>query len=246
MPNWVFTTIKTDKSNEEFVKSVIEGGGICQYYMPMPQEIRNTNSPNRIISDEEYAIKEALGQTTEETTHFTKHYQTQRIVDELEAKYKASNWYDWAHLFWGTKWGDCELSYDINGDELYIRYQTAWSPLAGDIIENFLSHLGSAEYTWEEEQGFGAQYFFEDGCLTKELEWEPPHFVHEVWMDTHTPSGVYIVQEAYVFLDEPYENNMGIYEPGWHNYSDWYGESSLVTDEELINKLESLKDKKQD
>jgi hypothetical protein len=248
MPNWVFTTIKTDKSNEEFVKSVIEGGGICQYYMPMPEEIRNTNSPNRIISDEEHAIKEALGQTTEETTHFTKHYQTQKMVDELDAKYNASNWYDWAHLFWGTKWGDCQLSYDIDGDELYIRYQTAWSPIANDIIENFLSHLGSAEYTWEEEQGFGAQYFFEDGCLTKELEWELPDFAHQVWMDTDIPSSVNkdnFVKEMYVYLDEPYENNMGIYEPGWHSYSDWYGESSLVTDEELINKLESLKDKEQ-
>jgi len=28
---------------------------------------------------------------------------------------------------------------------------------------------------------------------------------------------------------------------GWHNYSDWYSESSLVTDSEVIKKLESIK-----
>jgi hypothetical protein len=53
MPNWVYTTIKTSSKNEDFIKEIIEAGGICNYYMPMPKEIRNTNSPNKIISKQD-------------------------------------------------------------------------------------------------------------------------------------------------------------------------------------------------
>lgn len=249
MPNWVYNTIRTHKSNEEFVKQVIELGGICQYIMPMPEEIRNTNSPNQIVSKEEYAIKEALGETTkkigpdERGMHY--HYQTQEMVDALVDKYGAANWYDWAHLHWGTKWGDCRMSYDIDGDELYIRYETAWGPLELDIVEKFISNFESAQITWEEEQGFGMTATYENGEFHNFIEWEIPEFKHTVWMDTDIPSTFNkdnFVQEAYVYLEEPYENHINKYEPGWHCQSDWYTDYSKVTDQEMIDKLESLKD----
>lgn len=244
MPNWVYTTIKTDAKNEAFVKEVMGKGGLCEYYLPMPNEIRFTNSPNRIISKEEYAIKEALGQTREDNNYITSYYQTWDMVNELKVKYGAGNWYDWAHMYWGTKWGDSRMEYDIDGDTMYIRYQSAWSPVTWDIVETFMTHLVNAEYTWEEEQGFGAQVIYINGDFDSMLEWDAPVFKYTAWLDTEVPSstnGSGFVQEMYGYLEEDYENNMGVYEKGWHCYSDWNSESSLVTDEEMIKKLESMK-----
>lgn len=249
MPNWVYTLIKTPSTNEELVKKIIDAGGICDYYMPMPEEIKNTNSPNKIITEEEYAIKQALNQTSEENGPMIAHYQTQKMVDELKAKYNAENWYDWALLYWGTKWGDRSMQYQNDGDELVIQYESAWSPVGADIMENFLRELKDADYIWEEEQGYGGQHIVEDGELVHSIEWDIPSFKYWAYLDSDTPSldldgkpreNKY-VQIPYAYLSERYENNMGIYEPGWHDYSEWYGESSLVTDSELIKKLESLK-----
>lgn len=246
MPNWVYTTITTNAKHEDFVKSVMGKGGLCEHYLPMPDEVRFTNSPNRIISKEEYAIKEALGQTREESHYMVAHHQTQDMVDELKAKYNAINWYEWAHLYWGTKWGDSRMEYDLDGETMYIRYQSAWSPVNHDIVEKFISELKDAEYTWEEEQGFGSQIVYEEGRVISMLEWDTPTFKYEVCMDTDMPSSIEgtFVQEVYVYLEDDYENNMGIYEAGWHASSDWNLESSMVTDKEMIDKLESLKDAK--
>jgi len=244
MPNWVYNTITTDAKNEAFVKEVMGKGGLCEFYLPMPDEIRFTNSPNRIISKEEYAIKDALGQTREEHNYGVSYNQTQEIVDELKAKYNAENWYEWAHMYWGTKWGDSRMEYDINGDVMYIRYQSAWSPVSWDIVETFMTRLIDADYVWEEEQGFGAQIVYVDGQFASMLEWDVPAFKHTAWLDTEIPSSIdatKFVQEMYGYLEEDYENNMGTYEKGWHNYSDWNAESSRVTDEEIIKKLESTK-----
>lgn len=245
MPNWVYTTIKTSSKNEDLIKKIIEAGGICNYYMPMPQEIRNTNSPNKIISKEDYAIREALGTTSEESQYYTEHFQTQEMVDELKAKYNAENWYEWAHMYWGTKWGDCDIQYDAVADDLMLRFQSAWSPVTDDIMGELLSQLGNADYIWEEEQGFGGQHIFEDGECVSTIEWDIPKFKYWAYLDTDTPSSVgecKFVKGHYVYLEEEYENNMGTYEVGWHNYSDWYSESSLVTDNEVIKKLESVKE----
>ena len=236
MPNWVYTTIRTDKSNEKFVKNVMDRGGICEYYMPMPDDIRFTNSPNHIISKEDYAIKEALGQATETKARMTIYYQTQEMVDELKVKYNAENWYEWAYKYWGTKWGDCEMEYRIDGDELIVHYKSAWSPIGDDFIDSFMSELKNGEYIWEEEQGYGGQAIFEDGEVVDSMTWDTPDFTKEVWMDSDEHSGT---QEMYVYLEEPYRNNVRSYEPGWHLYSDWYVGDSLVTDPELIEKLES-------
>ena len=244
MPNWVYTTIKTSSKNEDFIKEIIEAGGICNYYMPMPEEIRNTNSPNRIISKQDYAIRDALGTTSEENKHYTEHFQTKEMVDELKAKYNAENWYEWAHMYWGTKWGDCDIQYDVVGDDLMLRFQSAWSPISSDIMGELLSKLKEADYTWEEEQGFGGQHIFEDGECISNVEWDVPNFKYHAYLETDVPSSTdgSSVYEQYVYLEEEYKNNMGTYEVGWHNSSEWYSESSLVTDKELIKKLESIKE----
>ncbi len=210
MPNWVYSTIKTKAKNEAFVKEVMDKGGLCEFYLPMPDEIRFTNSPNRIISKEEYAIKEALGQAIEEGQHMVGYYQTQEMVDQLKMKYGAANWYEWSYIYWGTKWGDGQMEYQVAGDDLIIRYQSAWSPVNWDIVENFIGHLVDADYIWEEEQGFGAQIIYEDGQFASMVEWDIPAFSHWAYLDSDIPSnvtisnlGMYGIEEFTAIINPP-------------------------------------------
>jgi hypothetical protein len=86
-------------------------------------------------------------------------------MKEFREKHGATNWYDWAYLNWGTKWGDFDWSVEIegNGDGLVLNYTTAWSPLADDVMDMFLADIKNCEFVWEEEQGFGEKFSVTDG-----------------------------------------------------------------------------------
>lgn len=86
--------------------------------VPMPEELKNTTSPTRIVSQEDYDKDPKSGITKEMQAEF------------LE-KYEADNWYDWASANWGTKWGAYDVQdwgYEQGDDELRVYFQTAWSP----------------------------------------------------------------------------------------------------------------------
>lgn len=58
------------------------------------------------------------------------------VIKENVEKYGAKDWYDWANMFWGTKWNtsDTSIIYDntspmMPGDRtVRIEFNTAWAP----------------------------------------------------------------------------------------------------------------------
>ena len=78
---------------------------------PLPEELKGTTSPTRIISQEDYDKQEARGITQEMSKRFTK-------------EYGYDNWYDWQRNAWGTKWNAYSQNDMENGD---IKFETAWS-----------------------------------------------------------------------------------------------------------------------
>ena len=85
--------------------------------LPIPDDLRGTRSPTRIISQEEidtmwadWNKRKAEGTLSE----FEKERPmglgiTQAQSSELVAKYGYDNWYDWSVFNWGTKWN----AYDV-------------------------------------------------------------------------------------------------------------------------------------
>ena len=167
MPNYVYNIIKTTADKKKLLDKIKEAGGICKYYMPMPEELQRTASPNNVVSDEEYAERLANGTTTEELHGgaYMKHYNSESQMKEFLEKHGATNWYDWANVKWGTKWGDFDWSVEIegNGDALVLNYTTAWSPLGDEVMDMFLADIKNCEFVWEEEQGFGEKFSVTDG-----------------------------------------------------------------------------------
>lgn len=175
MPNHVFHQIMfnselTDLQEQKLKEIANTKGGLCEYYLPMPEEIRNTTSPPNIVSENEYFlfIKEKTQRENssgdENSDTYSSKPITLRIQKELIEKYGTDNWYDWAYMNWGTKWGCYENEFDTDR----LSFSTAWSPMEMDIIYQFSLDFPSFTWHWEEEQGYGATMIFVDGEIVEE------------------------------------------------------------------------------
>ena len=115
--------------------------------IPMPKEIRNTNSPNNIVATQEEA--DAYNEE-HKNDDFFRQAQTQEEVDALQEKYGVTNGYDWANENWGTKWNVSEPEIeDDSEDGLGITYyfNTAWSPPV-PIYKALVAKYPDAEISW--------------------------------------------------------------------------------------------------
>ena len=133
MPNWCQNevTVQADDRGkaEAFVNFVRDGDNYFSLnkIIPMPEELKNTNSPTRIVTEEELA--EHIKEQEANPSPFVNNPITQETNDRWLEQYGATNWYDWAYNNWDTKWDtDCEeVSIDDFGGVEY-NFDTAWSP----------------------------------------------------------------------------------------------------------------------
>ena len=98
-------------------------------FVPMPEEIRNTTSPNQ---DDEQRVK-------------------------LIAKYGSGDWYDWADRHWGTKWGvypSGETMVVESPGRLEYTFLTAWGPFSQNVLMIMSNMFPALEFMYEyAEQG---------------------------------------------------------------------------------------------
>ena len=159
MPNWVFNNItvygddkKLDKVQNRLkaeYKGVENGDVNFLNFIAPPEE-----------NWEEYNTVGVPGLSTED-----------------KENHPVFNWYDWHCDNWGTKWNACDPSVNQHNNELLISFQTAWSP-PRQFMDSFFAYLVElgleAHYTWEEEQGFGANLSLIDGKVELTEEWDMP------------------------------------------------------------------------
>ena len=63
------------------------------------------------------------------------------------AKWYNDFGYDWCVESWGTKWGASAQQNDLGDEELYLNFNTAWSPPQG-IHDKIKEMLPSCSITW--------------------------------------------------------------------------------------------------
>lgn len=108
---------------------------ILQTYCPMPEEIEKTTSPETLVDTEEERIARNRHED-EKDSPYKGYVTTRQHQKELIEKYGASNWYDWALGYWGTKWPDLGTSLKRNGKRsLKFAFDTAWSPPVEGLLE---------------------------------------------------------------------------------------------------------------
>jgi hypothetical protein len=94
-------------------------------FAPMPEEIRVTSSPAKVVSEDELATWLIEKEANKDKPYiFDYRPITAKEQKELIAKYGTDNWYDWAVNNWGTKWGAYDTE-EVSSNEL--RFLTAWA-----------------------------------------------------------------------------------------------------------------------
>lgn len=156
MPNHITThlsIIATPTLIKELTEKVKLNENLFDFngIIPMPEELKQTISPVKIVAT-----------TTEADEINNKH-----VPDEWNSKkyqaisteehqrrvrlYRADNWYDWSRRRWGTKWNAYDV-YRIATSEtnIVVSFDTAWSIPEG--IFDKLEELGyELHYYWYDE-----------------------------------------------------------------------------------------------
>jgi hypothetical protein len=134
MPNWVRNNV-TFSGNEEVIERMmneIKGEREEQYIdfnkiAPIPSELVGTQSPTRIISQEEYDKQEeriAKDDLTEgERNWGVSRGITQEMANDFKQRFGHTDWYGWQNANWGTKWNATDSIEFGDG----IEFNTAWS-----------------------------------------------------------------------------------------------------------------------
>lgn len=187
MPNHVYSQIAFSNLSEEQIQKLHEisktHNGICGYYRPMPDDIRNTTSPARVVSETEY--KKIMKENAEKKLKYLNDKNqewyhesfpiTKKMQKALFEKYDVDNWYDWAYNNWGTKWG----CYDQEIDGETLHFSTAWSLFELRILDEVAKDFPDFVLTYEEEQGWGGEIEYVDGMCVGHHEYDAPE-----WSDT--------------------------------------------------------------
>ena len=105
MPNWCDNSVVLRHEDPTMIAravSAFASGNFCAEFSPIPEELRNTTSPNR----------------------------DEKQTAELLEKYGYADWYSYCVNEWGTKWdfGDGDGINDVQTNECTLFFQSAWSP----------------------------------------------------------------------------------------------------------------------
>lgn len=139
-----------------------------------PNPLSGFTSPVRIVSEEEYqAAKRKLDEQIEKGGPFLNLGlpMTMEMQYQFILTHDTADWYQWANMNWGTKWGIYAVEEEvITNKEIVLRYQTAWSPATGlwlKISEQFPDLIFETEF-FDEGWNFAGRESYNAGLLLDE------------------------------------------------------------------------------
>ena len=118
----------------------------------------------------------------------------------------AGNWYNWNSRNWGVKWDATGIDVDREPELLTYRFESPWGPPLAEMLLEMSQEFPTISFThnYEEEQGWGGEYEFQDGLISEETEWDIPmsHADH-MNRDQTCNCEIYFDEVEYMFDDCP-------------------------------------------
>ena len=158
--------------------------------LPIPDELRGTSSPSRIMTQEEIDQIWAEWNKRKDEGKLSSFEMerpmglgiTQAKYDEFILKYGYADWYDWSIFNWGTKWNAYDVTeWSINECSEYtasatIYYETAWSPATAlwlNVSKNYPTLEFYHEFADEGGAFLGSETIVDGRFISEEeLDWD--------------------------------------------------------------------------
>lgn len=112
-------------------------------------------------------------------------FSNEKFMAEFERSIAEDNdWWHWNVRNWGTKWdiavhdggGYRTTECDDEGDRLFYRFETAWSPVFEVLLKLSEQYPNlTFAYEYEEEQGWGGEATIRNGVIVSESEYDIPN-----------------------------------------------------------------------
>lgn len=164
MPNWCANSLKltaTTQENKDLIARMVaalkhadeteESPRLFSLVKPCPDALLNT-------------VAGFLGNTEEQAALVAQQEVNCRV-------YGYPNWYEFQVSEWGTKWEASDVFWSVDGDTLYLNFDTAWSPPIG--IYEALENMGFEVEAGFVEQGVSYIGYYKDGVdHTENIQYE--------------------------------------------------------------------------
>lgn len=224
MPNWCYnrTYVYGPAEDRKRFHSAIETdkGFRIVNLLPMPELLEGSTSTFSHTPEppEQWKTLLASGDWTQEDydTSVARHVERYNEGQRLKEATGYTDWYNWANVWWGTKWGDCDTFVQDQGEFLELSYNTAWGPFNENIwlkaCELFPT-LGFITGAREESNAFvlvvgfvnGDEVYYEEGELPyaefesiedDEDRWENMNDWEHEWLERGTAKAIDAVLES--------------------------------------------------
>jgi len=139
-----------------------------KHYAPCPEALLSFSAvvnPDEVIPEGWSILVEDGTWTQDEYDESVANFLSDReIARKNRERYGYTGWYDWCVDNWGSKWGMCDttcggLYYENSSNQVYanvyISYDTAWSPITVGIERVSLLFPNLIFTTFYEEHGMG-------------------------------------------------------------------------------------------
>jgi len=88
----------------------------------------------------------------------------------------AGNWYNWNNKYWGIKWDASVQGVERDTELLTYNFDSPWGPPDPEMFLEMSEKFPFIAFThsYEEEQGWGGEYEFQNGDISESNEWDIP------------------------------------------------------------------------
>jgi hypothetical protein len=174
MPNWVYNKLHCHGSQSDldtlaaFFEMDVEvhtwnpqmgTDDLVTEHVPFTyMSMRNPFLPPYNVSHEEY-------------------HSTNGFSDGVQTGNTSGNWYNWNSRVWGVKWDAKMIEMEREDELLSYSFESPWGPPDPEMLLEMSEQFPTIAFThyYEEEQGWGGEYEFQNGNTSEAREWDIPN-----------------------------------------------------------------------
>lgn len=173
MPNWVYNSLHCHGSKEDLDK--------LQEFFRMEirinkwdKETRTDYYENEYVDFTYMAIRNPFSDPY--NVDPDEYHGTNGFVDGERVGETPGNWYYWNNNHWGVKWDAVRESVEREDELLTYYFESPWGPPWEDMMLELSEKFPTIAFThrYDEEQGWGGEYEFQNGMISEMMEWDIP------------------------------------------------------------------------